>query len=128
MGDTKKVKHAGRFGARYGRGVRSRIIKIEAKQRQLHECPKCGFKRVKRISTGIYQCKKCGFKFAGGAFTPETMSGKIVKKMTKQRSFLPLARELIEIKEEKQKGLMEKKEELKEKQETEQGKEEKQVK
>jgi len=115
MGDTKKVKHAGRFGSRYGRGVRNRVIEIEAKQRQFHECPACGFRKVKRISTGLYKCKKCGLKFAGGAYTPETMSGKIVKKMTKQRSFLPLARELIEAKEEKQKGLEEKKEEEKEK-------------
>ncbi len=111
MGETKKVKHAGRFGSRYGRGVRDRLIEAEVKQRKLHKCPKCGFARVKRISTALYKCKKCGARFAGGAYVPETMSGKMVRKMTKQRAFLPLARELIEIREGKEKGLKQKKEE-----------------
>jgi len=115
MGDTRKVKHAGRFGARYGKGIRDRVVGIEKKQRQLHECPSCGFRRVKRVSTGLYSCKKCGFKFAGGAYTPSTMSGGLVRKMVSQRRFLPLAKELIEIKEEKDKGLEEKKAEEKEK-------------
>jgi len=121
MGDTKKVKHAGRFGVRYGKGVRDRVILIEAKQRQLHECPSCGFKKVKRITTGLYKCGKCGFEFSGGAFTPTTMSGRIVKKMVAQKKFMPLVKELIELKEEQVKGLNEKKadakEELKEKSE-----------
>jgi len=114
MGDTKKVKHAGRFGSRYGKGIRDRIVGIETKQRTLHVCPGCGFKRVKRITTGLYRCKKCGFKFAGGSYTPDTMSGRIVKKMVAQKKFLPLAKNLLEIQEEREKGLLEKKQDAKE--------------
>lgn len=113
MSETKKVKHAGRFGSRYGKGIRDRVIEIEKEQRSQHTCPKCEFKRVKRVSTGLFECKKCGHKFAGGAFTPNTMSGNIVKKMVSQRKFLPLAKELIRVREEKERGLKEKKQEEK---------------
>ena len=115
MSETKKVKHAGRFGSRYGKGIRDRIVAIEEKQRSSNFCPNCGFKRVKRISTGLFKCKKCNFVFAGGAFTPTTMSGRIVKKMVSQRKFLPMVKELIALKEEKEKGLEEKRLEEKEK-------------
>jgi len=104
MGETRKVKHAGRFGARYGKGIRDRVVEIEKKQRSFHPCPSCGFERVKRISTGLYECRKCGYKFAGGAYTPSTMSGRIVRKMVSQRKFLPMAKELIEAREENAKG------------------------
>jgi len=114
MGDTKKVKHAGRFGSRYGKGIRDRIVGIETKQRTLHVCPGCGFKRVKRITTGLFKCKKCGYKFSGGSYTPNTMSGRVVKKMVDQKKFLPLAKNLLEIQEEREKGLNEKKQEAKE--------------
>lgn len=99
MSSTKKVKQAGRFGPRYGKGIRDRVTKIEVKQRKLHRCPNCGFKTVKRISTGIYKCKKCNTEFAGGAYTPATMTGKIVTKMVKQRKFTPLVKELLEVSE-----------------------------
>jgi len=115
MPSTRKVKHAGRFGSRYGKGIRDRIVAVEKIQRTKHECPNCGFKRVKRISTGLYKCSKCGFTFAGGAFVPNTMSGKIVKKMVSQRKFLPLVKELIETREEQSIGLEEKKAEKKQK-------------
>jgi large subunit ribosomal protein L37Ae len=96
MGDTKKVKHAGRFGSRYGKGIRDRVLEIEVKQRVLHKCPDCGSKTLKRVSTGIYKCKRCGIEIAGGAYTPGTMAGRIVKKMVRQRKFLPLLRDLLE--------------------------------
>jgi len=96
MGDTKKVKHAGRFGSRYGKGIRDRVLEIEVKQRTLHKCPGCGSKTLKRVSTGIYKCKRCGIEIAGGAYTPDTMAGRIVKKMVRQRKFLPLLKELLE--------------------------------
>ncbi len=114
MGDTKKVKHAGRFGSKFGKGIRDRIVEVEKKQRKRHECPNCGFERVKRISTGLFKCSKCGYTFAGGAYTPGTMGGKTVKKMVSQRKFLPLAKELIEASEEARKGLKQKKAEEKE--------------
>jgi len=64
---TKKVKAAGRFGARYGKRVRTKISQIEAVQRKKQECPFC--KGVaKRIANGIWTCKKCEKKFAGHAY------------------------------------------------------------
>lgn len=80
---TKKVKSAGRFGQRYGVKIRHRIKEIEEKQRGWHTCPRCGRKRVKRESTGIYVCKKCNAKFAGGAYFPHTITGREVEKSIK---------------------------------------------
>ncbi len=63
-------KYGGKFGPRYGRKIRARVIGIEKKQRSRQECPECG-KRVKRIAAGIYECPNCG-KFTGGAYTANT--------------------------------------------------------
>ena len=67
---TKKVGPAGRFGVRYGLGIRKRVNEIEVKQRQKHICPFCRSKAVRRVAYGIYQCKKCGKKFTGLAYYP----------------------------------------------------------
>ncbi|MBI4044408.1 MAG: 50S ribosomal protein L37ae [Candidatus Diapherotrites archaeon] len=108
MGNTKKVHSTGRYGARYGVGVKKRVLKVEAKQSQKHECPFCGFKKIARKTRGIFQCKKCGKRFAGGAFTPHTLAGGIIKKMVSQKSFLPLAGELESLTGEAQKAIGEK--------------------
>lgn len=71
MAKTKKVGPTGRFGSRYGKKVRERVLKIEKKQRQRHICPSCKMKYVKRVAAGIYVCKKCGTKFASAAYYPE---------------------------------------------------------
>ena len=70
MGHTKKVKTTGRFSTRYGKTVREKVIKIEAKQRALYHCPRCSKLKVKRLAAGIWLCKKCGAKFAGKAYSP----------------------------------------------------------
>lgn len=100
MSSTKKVKSAGRFGSRYGIGIRRRVIKIEEKQHQAGVCPSCGFTKVGRIASGIFACKKCGLVFAGGAYFPQTLTGSIVGKMVNQKSFLPNMAELLKTKEE----------------------------
>jgi len=64
----KKVKAAGRFGARYGKKVRHKLAAVEEKQRKKQKCPFCGKFGVKRISNGIWSCKKCGKKFASNTF------------------------------------------------------------
>ena len=69
---TKKVGSTGRFGARYGRGVKVVVKKIEEKQRMSYVCPSCKSKTLKRVSAGIWQCRKCKAKFAGGAYSPDT--------------------------------------------------------
>lgn len=65
---SKKSKSSGRFGARYGKKVRTRLVAVEEKQRKKQKCPYCGKLGVKRVASGIWDCKKCGKKFASSAF------------------------------------------------------------
>ena len=87
MGRTKKVDSTGRFGSKYGVGIRRRVLKIELRQKESKPCPECGVSRVKRVQRGIFACRKCGYEFAGGAYLPETLAGRIIKKMVAQKSF-----------------------------------------
>jgi len=64
----KKVKSAGRFGARYGRSVRVKLVNVEVKQRVKQRCPYCGKLGVKRVSKGIWECSKCNKKFASDTY------------------------------------------------------------
>jgi len=64
----KKAKSAGRFGARYGKTVRTKLVKIEEKQRVKQKCPFCDKLGVKRLSSGIWKCPKCKKKFASNAY------------------------------------------------------------
>lgn len=72
-GMGKKIGSAGRFGARYGTKVRSRVAEIEKIQKGKLICPKCEMPHVKRIAKGIWYCKKCGRKFTGLAYYPTQM-------------------------------------------------------
>ena len=67
---SKKTKSSGRFGARYGKRIRAKLVKVEEKQRKKQKCPFCEKLGVKRISKGIWQCrrKKCNKKFASNAY------------------------------------------------------------
>lgn len=96
MGKTKKVGITGKYGVRYGVGIRKRLLDVESKQRNAFSCPQCGFERVHRVSTGIFACTKCRYTFAGGAYLPQTLAGSIVAKMVSQKTFLPLMGELIQ--------------------------------
>ncbi|MAG11136.1 50S ribosomal protein L37ae [Candidatus Pacearchaeota archaeon] len=64
----KKTKSAGRFGARYGKRVRNKLVNVESKQRKKQKCPFCNKVGVKRLSKGIWKCSKCNKKFAGGTY------------------------------------------------------------
>ncbi len=66
----KKTKSAGRFGARYGKKPKSKLVKVEEMQRKKQRCPYCGKLGVKRLSKGLWQCtrKKCNKKFASDTF------------------------------------------------------------
>ena len=64
----KKTKSAGRFGARYGKRVRVKTVKVEEKQRKKQKCPYCKKLGVKRLSKGIWHCKKCNKKFASDTY------------------------------------------------------------
>ena len=65
----KKTKSAGRFGARYGKTVKAKLIKVEEKQRKKQKCPYCSG-TAKRISKGIWKCtkKSCRKKFASDVY------------------------------------------------------------
>jgi len=65
---TKKVKSAGRFGARYGSYARGKITDIESKQRVKQTCPFCKKEKLKRLSKGIWECSRCKKKFAAHAY------------------------------------------------------------
>ena len=78
MGRTKKVGPTGRFGARYGSGVRKKVLKVEVKKRRKYVCPICKKKALKWRAIGIWVCSSCGTKIAGGAWEPITEIGKKV--------------------------------------------------
>lgn len=65
---TKQQKTTKRLGSRYGRTIRSKLGKIESMQKAKYKCPKCQFKKVKRVNLGIWECKKCGAKFTSKAY------------------------------------------------------------
>ncbi|MBU2562074.1 MAG: 50S ribosomal protein L37ae [Nanoarchaeota archaeon] len=65
---SKKTKSAGRFGARYGKKVRMKVVNVEKKQRIKQTCPFCKKLGVKRLSKGIWKCSKCEKKFASNTY------------------------------------------------------------
>ena len=65
---SKKSRAAGRFGARYGKKVRTKLVKVEDKQRVKRKCPFCEKLGVKRLSKGIWECGKCDKKFASNTY------------------------------------------------------------
>ncbi|MBD3208873.1 50S ribosomal protein L37ae [Candidatus Woesearchaeota archaeon] len=58
-----------RFGSRYGRTLRQKIGKVEHLQKKQYACPICHYKKVKRVSKGVWSCEKCGAKFTSKAYT-----------------------------------------------------------
>ncbi len=65
---SKKSKSAGRFGAKYGKSVRAKLVKVETKQKKKQKCPFCEKLGVKRLSKGIWKCSKCDKKFASNTY------------------------------------------------------------
>jgi len=70
MGKTKKVKSTGRFGARYGAGIRKRVLAVELRKKRKYVCPKCNKKTLRWRAVGIWECTSCGLQLAGGAWEP----------------------------------------------------------
>ena len=69
---TKKLGSVGRFGVRYGRKLKNKVLDIEKIQKSKHTCPYCKKQGgVKRLASGIWYCKKCDTKFTGKAYKPE---------------------------------------------------------
>jgi large subunit ribosomal protein L37Ae len=67
---TKKVGISGKYGPRYGVRIRKRIRDVEAAKIGKYVCPRCAYKAVKRLSTGVWRCMRCGVTIAGGAYIP----------------------------------------------------------
>ena len=65
---SKKSKSAGRFGARYGKKPKVKLVEVEKKQRKKQKCPYCSKLGVKRLSKEIWKCSKCDKKFASHAY------------------------------------------------------------
>lgn len=97
MGETRKVKSAGRFGSRYGVGIRKKLLKVESPQLEKKACPNCGSVKVKRKSKGVFMCRKCSHEFVGGAYMPQTLAGTIISKIVSQKSFAKSASELAQV-------------------------------
>jgi len=75
MGRTKKVKSTGRFGARYGAGIRKRVLAVELRKKRKYVCPMCNKKALRWRAVGIWECESCGIKLAGGAWDPISSVG-----------------------------------------------------
>lgn len=93
---TEKVGSTGRYGSRYGVGIRKRLLKVEPHQRGRKICPQCGSKSIVRTSKGIFNCKKCKLRFVGGAYTAKTLAGSIVGQMVALKSFAPALVETLQ--------------------------------
>ena len=65
---SKKTKSAGRFGPRYGKTVKNRLVKVEEKQRKKQKCPFCNKIGIKRLANGIWKCPRCEKKFAHNTY------------------------------------------------------------
>jgi large subunit ribosomal protein L37Ae len=83
---TKKMGPAGGFGIRYGLSVRKKYNKIISNMRSDHECPKCGLRKVRRESVGIWNCRKCGFRFTGGSYVPSSKIANTAERVTRKAS------------------------------------------
>jgi len=75
---TKKSGSLGKFGPRYGSGLKKKFAEVEAEQKATYVCMSCGKKGVEREAAGIWKCRYCGYTFAGGAYTPRTEAADIV--------------------------------------------------
>ena len=65
---SKKTKSSGRFGPRYGKTIKDKLVQVEKKQRVKQKCPFCGKIGVKRLSKGIWKCPRCEKKFANNTY------------------------------------------------------------
>ena len=68
---SKKSKSAGRFGARYGKRVRDRLVQVESKQRIKQQSPFHPKGTAKRLAAGIWKCSRTGKVFADNAYALE---------------------------------------------------------
>jgi len=68
MAKKSKFGSMKRFGPRYGRRNKEKAAALEEEYRFKHVCPFCNYKKLTRLSAGIWKCEKCEEKFAGKAY------------------------------------------------------------
>ena len=73
---TRKLKSVARFGARYGKKIRERVLKVEREQHAKRTCPHCRTGVLKRSAAGLYACVKCGARMAGAPTSPRPFKGR----------------------------------------------------
>lgn len=69
------------MGSRYGVKIRKKHAEIQAKSRGVYACVKCGKRGVRKQGFALWQCRSCGARFAGGAYSPETMVGAYARRI-----------------------------------------------
>ena len=67
--------------SRYGVKIRKRETEILTAKCGKYDCPRCGKKKVKRVSNALWKCRSCGFEFTGGAYSPVTTVGSTAKRI-----------------------------------------------
>jgi len=82
----KNRRTVAQFGARYGVGLRKRLVEVTVDLKRKHRCQKCDSVSVKRFNVAIWKCKKCGYTFTGGAYTPRTRLGEVALRSARRGS------------------------------------------
>ncbi|MBI3587906.1 50S ribosomal protein L37ae [Candidatus Micrarchaeota archaeon] len=70
--------------SRYGVKTRKLHAAAVRTSRAKHACPKCGKRSVRRDGYAVWHCLSCKVRFAGGAYSPETMVGAAAKRALRQ--------------------------------------------
>lgn len=76
MMPRKRKTYGLRLRERGGATVRKRWSRIVSAKNAPHKCPSCSSPTVERESVGIWRCTKCDYRFAGGAYLPQTKTGR----------------------------------------------------
>jgi len=68
MAHTKTTGLTGRYGPRYGKSIKNKVLDVEKTRNAQKICPNCMGRTIRRQSSGVWFCKKCGLKTAGSAY------------------------------------------------------------
>lgn len=69
------------MGSRYGVKIRKKHAEMKSRASAVYACVKCGKHGVRKKGYALWQCRSCGARFAGGAYSPETMVGAYARRI-----------------------------------------------
>jgi len=72
--------------ARHGAKIRRRFAAVQQSKRKRYECTKCGKTAIRRKTYAQWECRSCGTWFAGGAYSFQTETGVIARRMLSEQS------------------------------------------